>query len=101
MPTSPELKDARKRIERELELTLDDERIKKIIDAALDSKRRVWADFNCKSCNKGQRHLVEIPDTVAVTKVLEVLLNQTKGRPQEQQPDAGLTVNYRVELAPE
>lgn len=82
MATSDELKDARRRIEDELETALDPERLRKIIDVALSTEKNAWGDFACKSCGKQQRHMVKVPDSVSVAKVLEVLLNQSKGRPQ-------------------
>jgi hypothetical protein len=94
--TSPDLKDARRRIEVELEEALDPERLKKIIDVALSTEKNAWGDFSCKSCGKHQRQMVKVPDTVSVAKVLEVLLNQSKGRPTEAQEDDHVTVNYYV-----
>ena len=38
-------------------------------------------DLACRSCGKHQRQMVKVPNTVAVAKVLEVILNQSKGRP--------------------
>lgn len=97
MPTSPELKDARKRIQEQINSGVAEELVGSLIQAALDTKRRVWADFQCKSCSKHQRHLVEIPDHVAAAKVLEMLLNQGSGRPKEQeQAEASLVVNRQV-----
>lgn len=102
MPTSPELKDARKRIQEQINAGVAEELVDSLIRAALDTKRRVWADFSCKSCSKNQRHLVEIPDHVAAAKVLEMLLNQGSGRPKEQEAEeAGLVVNRKVVLVEE
>ena len=58
--------------------------------------RKAWADFSCKSCGKQQRQLAEVTDSVAVAKVLEVLLNQSKGRPKEQTEDEAVQVVYTV-----
>lgn len=98
MPTSPELKNARKRIEAQLEGMLDDRKIRQILEDALAVKKKGWADFACKHCGKRQRQQAEILDTVGVTKVLEVMMNQSMGKPQDQPVDAGLTVNYKVDL---
>ena len=96
MATSSDLKDARRRIEAELEEQLDAERLKQIIDVALSTEKNAWGDFACKSCGKHQRQMVKVPDSVSVAKVLEVLLNQSKGRPTEAADDQNVTVNYYV-----
>jgi hypothetical protein len=82
MPARPELLDARKRIQERI--NSPDGLTAKAID--------------CKFCGRKQSHMVDIPDHVASSKVLEMLLNQGSGRPQEQQPDSGLTVSYTVKI---
>lgn len=98
MPTSKELLDARKRIDRQLEGLLTDQRLQEILDEALQIKKKGWADFSCKKCGARQRQQAEIMDTVGVTRVMDIMLNQAKGRPSEEKPDAGVSVLYRVDL---
>ena len=100
LPTRPELLDARKRIQDRINAPdgLTAKAIDELIGAALAVTRKVRAQFDCKYCGRPQSHMVEIPDHVASSKVLEMLLNQGSGRPQEQQPDSGLTVNYTVKI---
>jgi hypothetical protein len=92
------LKDARRRIEAELDEQLDPERLKQIIDVALSTEKNAWGDFACKSCGKRQRQMVKVPDSVSVAKVLEVLLNQSMGRPTEASEDDHVTVNISYVL---
>lgn len=96
MPAREELVDMRKRLNQALEDAGDGDAMKALAEAALAIKKRVRHQFNCKFCAKPQQQWVEIADTVAATTALEKLLNQAKGRPTDEQPDDGVSVEYNV-----
>lgn len=98
MPTRPELEDARRRLRKALDEAGTDDVMRRVAEAALGIKKRVRHDFTCKHCGRVQSQQVEISDAVGAATALEKLLNQSNGRPQEEQPDAGVTVNYTVKI---
>ena len=98
MPTRPELKDVRRRLDMALEEAGTDDLLRDLAVAALSITKRVRHDFVCKSCAKPQTHYVDISDPVGAASAFEKLANQAKGRPQEEQADSGVTVIYKVIL---
>lgn len=55
--------------------------IDQFLDGVLAMEKRVWADFQCKGCNKWQRQQVSVPDSVNATKAVLDLFNQLYGTP--------------------
>jgi len=62
---------------------LTPEQISKLIDEVLAIRKRMSAEFQCKSCGKRQMQWTEVPDAKAVAGALADLMNQAFGRPGE------------------
>lgn len=71
-------RDLRERIDKILDAVPDD-KIRELIDLALTSEKDSWA--TCTNCR--HRIPIKIPDLGARAKMLEVLINQGKGKPKE------------------
>ena len=52
-----------------------------VIDEALSTTRKAWADFQCKDCARKQRQQVDIPDIDAALKAAEFLTAHGHGKP--------------------
>lgn len=83
-------RDARAALDRVLDSIPDlDDKWRALVIEAFEAQkpREVWATFTCKNtkCGKKQKHavVVQIPDFNARAKLLDILLNQAKGKPAE------------------
>lgn len=89
--------DVRGLLDKALGESVDDAVLKEIIAAALEAKKKPWAEITCKHCRKVGKYQVEINDAAAVMKALEIMMNQAKGRPDvAQQEESERIVFQRV-----
>jgi hypothetical protein len=73
----------REELGQKLSSFLTQEQIHQLIDEILAIKKRVSAEFSCKSCGQRQMRWTEVSDAKAVATALGDLLNQAFGRPGE------------------
>lgn len=79
--------DIRQAVESHLDgIPADPERLKKLhelLDYALEPRKKVWVLVKCPHCTRSKKHLVEVPESSAVTaavKALTGLIEATKGK---------------------
>ncbi len=88
--------DVREGIADALQGTLTPEQIRSIVDEALAVKKKGSAEFNCKKCGAAQKQVFEYSDVKAVLAALELLANQSWGRPGEAARSQSQVVFTRV-----
>lgn len=93
--------DVRGSIAEALEGRLTPDQIAFLIDEVLATTKKPWAEFACKKCGAKQRQQAEMPDAPAVTRALDVLMNQSWGRPTDARHETEIVVNRHVYLVAE
>lgn len=70
------------------------QKLLEVVDAALESRRKVWVDVACKDCGRKQRVLAEVNDIDAALKASEFMAQHGHGRPGVASPDIDDRVTF-------
>ncbi len=76
-------RDLRERISEHLD-AVEDEAIVTLIKESLSAEKEVWATVKCKHCSREGKYTVPVPNWRERAQVLQILADQSKGKPAEE-----------------
>ena len=84
----------RPRLNKVLEEIVDNELLRILVVDNLSAVKHVRHTITCKHCKRDGIYNLEIPDAKASMQALEILMNQTKGRPDVAKQESAEKITF-------